>query len=96
MLFRSSCRSAMRTGGRESLHLLDLVFGGDWTEGHKAMSGLHYKAVIFDMDGTILDTSVRTFSTEFMGKIAASDENHISAKIFRRLFYQHSEPVVVF
>ena len=27
----ASCRSAMRTGGRESLHLLDLVFGGDWT-----------------------------------------------------------------
>ena len=26
----ASCRSAMRTGGRESLHLLDLVFGGDW------------------------------------------------------------------
>ena len=27
----ASCRSAMRTSGRESLHLLDLVFGGDWT-----------------------------------------------------------------
>ena len=27
----ASCRSAMRTGGRESLHLLDLVLGGDWT-----------------------------------------------------------------
>ncbi len=28
----ASCRSAMRTGGRESLHLLDLVFGGGWTD----------------------------------------------------------------
>ena len=28
----ASCRSAMRTGGRESLHLLDLIFGGGWTD----------------------------------------------------------------
>ena len=28
----ASCRSAMRTGGRKSLHLLDLVFGGGWTD----------------------------------------------------------------
>ena len=27
----ASCRSALRTGGRESLHLLDLIFGSDWT-----------------------------------------------------------------
>ena len=29
----ASCRSAMRAGGRESLHLLDLVLGGGWTGG---------------------------------------------------------------
>ena len=29
----ASCRSAMRAGGRLSLHLLDLVLGGDWTGG---------------------------------------------------------------
>lgn len=27
----ASCRSAMRTGGLESLHLLDLIFGDGWT-----------------------------------------------------------------